>query len=106
VAARRFRLGGKKEAAGVAVAVILTGIMELCDQLLEPRGITEIRGGSAAIELILAVEMAKSGKELLTEDVMQYGNGQEESWVGGRNPALMIRGQSTAGDYAMHVIMA
>jgi hypothetical protein len=27
--ARRFRLGGKKEAAGVAVAVILTGIMDI-----------------------------------------------------------------------------
>ena len=27
--ARRFRLGGKKEAAGVAVAVIQTGIMDI-----------------------------------------------------------------------------
>jgi hypothetical protein len=29
VAARRFRLGGKKEAAGAAVAVILIGIMDI-----------------------------------------------------------------------------
>lgn len=88
---------------GIDVPVLLA---QLCDQLLEPRGITEIPGGPAAIELILAVEMAKSGKELHPEDVVQYGNGQEESWVVGRNPALMIWGQSTAGDYAMHVIMA
>ena len=27
--ARRFRLGGEKEAAGAAVAVILTGIMDI-----------------------------------------------------------------------------
>jgi len=27
--ARRFRLGGKKEAAGAAVAVILIGIMDI-----------------------------------------------------------------------------
>jgi hypothetical protein len=43
----------------------------------------EISGGTAAIEQVFAVEMAKSGKELLTEDVVQYRNGQEEPWVVG-----------------------
>ena len=76
------------------------------DQLFEPAGITEISGGTAAIEQVFAVELAKSGKELLAEDVVQYRNGQEEQRVVGGNPSLMIGGQSAAGDHAMDVVMA
>lgn len=65
---------------GIDVPVLLA---QLLDQLFEPRGIMEIRGGPAAIEQVFAVEVAESGKELLTEDVVQYRNGQEESWVVG-----------------------
>jgi len=88
---------------GIDVPVLLA---QPRDQLFKPRGITEIRGGSAAIELVLAVEMTKSSEELVTEDVVEYRNGQQEPWVVGRNPSLMIRRQSTARDHAMHVVMA
>ena len=65
---------------GIDVPVLLA---QRLDQLFEPRGIMEISGGPAAIEQVFAVEVAESGKELLTEDVVQYRNGQEESWVVG-----------------------
>ena len=51
---------------------------QLLDPLFEPRMIMELSGGPAAIEQVFAVEMAKSGKELLTEDIVQCRNGQEE----------------------------
>src|ERR1700692_954363 len=76
------------------------------DQLFEPGGITEIGGGTTAIEQVFAIELAKPGKELLTEDVVQNGNRQQEQGVAGRNPSLMIGGQSAAGDHAMDVVMA
>jgi hypothetical protein len=88
---------------GVDVPVRLA---QFFDQMFEPHGIMEISGGPAAIELVVAIEMTKSGKELLTEGVVQYRNGQKEPWVVGRDPALMIWGQSTAGDHAMDVVMA
>ncbi len=56
--------------------------------------------------MVLAVEMTKSSEELVAEDVVEYRNGQQEPWVVGRNPSLMIRRQSPAGDHAMHVVMA
>ena len=66
----------------------------------------EISGGTAAIEQVFAVEVAKSGKELLAEEVVQYGNGQENQRVVGGYPSPMIGGQSAAGDHAMDVVMA
>ena len=57
----------------------------------------KIGGGPAAIELVLAVEMTKSSEELVAEDVVEYRNGQQEPWVVGRNPSLMIRRQSPPG---------
>jgi hypothetical protein len=65
---------------GIDVPVLLA---QLRDQLFEPRGIMKISGGTAAIEDVLAIEMANSGKELLTEDVVQYRNGQKEPWMAG-----------------------
>ena len=65
---------------GVDVPVLLG---QLLDQLFEQGWIIEIGGGTAAVEQVLAVEMANSGKELLAEDVVQYRNGQKESWVVG-----------------------
>ena len=66
---------------GIDVPVLVAQLSP--DQLFEPRRIMEISGGTAAIEPVFAVEMANSGKELLAEDVVQYRNGQKESWVVG-----------------------
>jgi hypothetical protein len=95
--------GSAEGRLGIDVPVLLTHFL---DQLFEPAGIAEISGGTAAIEQVFAVELAKSGKELLAEDVVQYRNGQQEQRVAGGNPSLMIGGQSAAGDHAMDVIMA
>ena len=65
---------------GIDIPVLLA---QRLDPLFEPRGIMEISGGPAAIEQVFAVEMPESGKELLTEDVLQYRNGQKEPWVAG-----------------------
>jgi hypothetical protein len=65
-------------------------VLQLLHQLLEPRRITEISSWTSQVEQVLAVELAESGKKLLAEDGVQYGNGQEEQRVAGRDPALVI----------------
>lgn len=75
-------------------------------QIFEPCRITEIGCGPAAVELVVAVEVAQSTEELLVEHPSQCWNGQEEQRVFGVDPSLMIGRQAAAGDDAVDVIMA
>ena len=65
-------------------------LAQLVDQLLEPRRITEGSGRTSQVEQALAVEVAKSGEELVAEDGAQDGNrqrGTSDGWY-----------ESSAGD--------
>src|ERR1700751_6091021 len=49
-------------------------LLQLVDQLLEARRITEISGWTTAMKQALAVELAESDEELLAKDGAQEGN--------------------------------
>ena len=78
---------------------------ELLDQLLEPSRITEVGCWTAAIELILAVELPQSIEEPGSERRAQYRNRQQEHWMAGMNPALVIGRQSAAGNDCVDMVM-
>ena len=51
------------------------------------------------------MELAEASDEFLAEDGAQYGNRQQEEWMAGVDPALMIGRQSAGGNDAMDMIM-
>ena len=87
--------GTAERRLGIDVPVL---VAELLHELFEPRLIHEIGGRAAANEQVLAVELPQSVEELLTEHGAQYGNGQQEQRMSGRDPALMIGRQSSGGN--------
>ena len=50
----------------------------------------KLSGWTSQVEQVLAIKLAYSGEELLAENSAQYGNGQQEQWMAGVDPALMI----------------
>jgi len=78
---------------------------ELVDQLFERGRIAESSSRTSEVKQVLAVEVAESCEELLTEDGAQNGNRQEEHGMTGMNPALVIGRQSAAGNDCVDMIM-
>jgi len=78
---------------------------ELVDQLLERGRIAQRSGRTSEVKQVLAVEVAESGEELLTEDGTQNRNRQQEHGMAGMNPALAIGRQSAAGNHGMDMVM-
>ena len=80
-------LGAAERRLGVDVPVL---VAKLLDQLIEHRRITQSSGWASEVEPSLAVEVAESGEELVTEHGAQNGNRHEEHGMTGRDPALVI----------------
>lgn len=76
-------------------------VVELIDQRLEPRPITEVRRRTAAIEHASAIKMAESGEELVAEGNAQGWDRHEEHGMAGVNPALMVWRYSPGGNDGM-----
>ena len=95
-------LGAAEGRLGMDVPVLFA---ELANQLLERPRITEGSGRTSEVKQALAVEVAESGEELLTEDSAQNANRQEEHRMAGMNPALVIGRQSAAGNDCVNMIM-
>jgi len=66
----------------------------------EELGMGEGRELSRQVQLAALERGLKSGDELATKHVPQYGDGQEEAWVGS-NPAGVIAGESAGGNDAV-----
>jgi hypothetical protein len=66
----------------------------------EELGMGEGREFSRQVQLAALERGLKSGDELATKHVPQYGDGHEEAWVGS-NPAGVIAGESAGGNDAV-----
>src|SRR5450631_1536973 len=94
--------GATEGRLGVDVPVLAA---KLLNQLIKHRRITEGSCWTSEVEQALAVEVAESGEELLTEDSAQNGNRQQEHRMAGMNPAPVIGRQSAAGNDCVYMVM-
>ena len=65
--------------------------LQLLDQVLEYRRITEPSGGTAEVEQALAIEVGKSGEELVAEDGAQDANRQQKHRMAGTESSACDR---------------